>query len=766
MKKFGWSIQLKKHFTLLFHAAFLSLLLVGFAFIYLNSNYGRGLSWIHEESFADTFAFKQLLEDDIEKIFQYVNYKDVFETDGQIDYNKDMVSVTFNSGKTVVYTLDDLIRYAKGMGYYLDDNYEVAGGPTAPSSNEDVAYPLVNWKAYNPDEQYSEPGDAYASLENLSVEVLTLLGEYYRIQHNYVEKPSNLYFQVFYMDDSKHGNLYTNAGSRTVDELKQMGRYLYISGDSILMDTNMKYVPNNITSLLEKYNLYNNSNYYLIVALDTNYPYNDVYSQANTEYLRARIDYITGLVLLGTGMVGCLFTLLVLMGLSGYENNKREPVRLHGFDRIPIEFNLILFGAALGLAGLISSQVGNRFLHLIVANHYWVFAEKLLFATLLYLCCLTEFFSLLRCYKAKVLWSGSLLCWLYRWTIRYLSGVTYPIRITLTFFMYLLVNAGFLAAFSYLYIHQAMLPFTMLYLVPAAVIVGFNIWVFFCLLKNAVENEKISRALHHMSSGDTGYTVDLNSFTGKELDLAAALNNISSGLETALTEKVKSERLKADLITNVSHDIKTPLTSIINYVDLIKRERIQNEKLQRYLDVLDQKSQRLKTLTEDLVEASKASSGNLKLEISDIDLVELVQQTNGEFEEKFEHRHLEMVSHIPDESLIIRADGRRMWRVLENLYNNAFKYAMEYSRVYIDIITRDGQVFFTIKNVSENPLNINADELTERFVRGDVARTTEGSGLGLSIAKSLTLLQGGSFTLYIDGDLFKAQVGFPVNKPG
>ena len=184
--------------------------------------------------------------------------------------------------------------------------------------------------------------------------------------------------------------------------------------------------------------------------------------------------------------------------------------------------------------------------------------------------------------------------------------------------------------------------------------------------------------------------------------------------------------------------------------------------MQGYLEVLEQKSQRLKTLTEDLVEASKASSGNLKLEIMDIDFVELVHQTNGEFAEKFELRHLELVANLPKNALLIQADGRRLWRVLENLYNNAFKYAMERSRIYVDVVQQNGRVVFTIKNISENPLNISPDELTERFVRGDVARTTEGSGLGLSIAKSLTQLQGGSFDLVIDGDLFKAAVSFPV----
>ena len=236
----------------------------------------------------------------------------------------------------------------------------------------------------------------------------------------------------------------------------------------------------------------------------------------------------------------------------------------------------------------------------------------------------------------------------------------------------------------------------------------------------------------------------------------------SDGLETALAEQVKSERLKADLITNVSHDIKTPLTSIINYVDLIKREKPQDPTIQKYLEVLDQKSQRLKTLTEDLVEASRASSGNIKLDMANIDIVELVQQTNGEFEEKYAIRHLDIVTTLPNEVILIEADGRRLWRVLENLYNNAFKYAMEGTRVYVGIEDRDSEVVFSIKNVSATPLNISPDELTERFVRGDTSRTTEGSGLGLSIAKDLTQLQGGRFEITIDGDLFKAELTFAI----
>ena len=217
--------------------------------------------------------------------------------------------------------------------------------------------------------------------------------------------------------------------------------------------------------------------------------------------------------------------------------------------------------------------------------------------------------------------------------------------------------------------------------------------------------------------------------------------------------------MKADLITNVSHDIKTPLTSIINYVDLIKREDIQDPKIRGYVQVLDEKSQRLKQLTVDLVEASKISSGNISIDLNRINLVELINQTIGEFYEKFEQKGLRPVFKPIENEVFIMADSRHMWRVIENLLNNVFKYALENTRVYMDLITEKNengeQVIFSIKNISANELNINADELTERFIRGDVSRSTEGSGLGLSIAKNLTAAQNGQFKIVLDGDLFK-----------
>ena len=237
---------------------------------------------------------------------------------------------------------------------------------------------------------------------------------------------------------------------------------------------------------------------------------------------------------------------------------------------------------------------------------------------------------------------------------------------------------------------------------------------------------------------------------------------ISRGLQAAVNEQVKAERLKTDLITNVSHDLKTPLTSIISYVDLLKRENIQDERVQSYIEVLEHKASRLKNLTEDLVEASKASSGNITLELHPIDYNEIILQTLGEFQEKLEMRSLQVITEIPEGSILILADGRQLFRVLENLFNNCAKYALLGSRVYITLIKRERDAVFTMKNISEAPLNISPEELTERFVRGDVSRSTEGSGLGLSIAKSLTKLMSGKMRIEIDGDLYKVSLIFPL----
>lgn len=288
-----------------------------------------------------------------------------------------------------------------------------------------------------------------------------------------------------------------------------------------------------------------------------------------------------------------------------------------------------------------------------------------------------------------------------------------------------------------------------------------DVGVFYVVLNGLLLKEKLKKGIEGIALGNMEYQIPLQGLRGENLKLAEMINGIANGFHMAVEEAMKNERLKTDLITNVSHDIKTPLTSIINYVAILKQSDIADPKIQGYLDILEAKAQRLKTLTEDVVEASKVSSGNISLEYMDVDLVEMIQQTEGEMAEKFEARNLKMIVNLPAEPAVVHVDGRRMWRVLENIFGNAAKYAMPGTRVYADLKLEEDTVDLSLKNVSEHQLNISADELTERFIRGDLSRSSEGSGLGLSIAQSLTTMQGGTFNLYLDGDLFRVNIRFP-----
>ena len=268
------------------------------------------------------------------------------------------------------------------------------------------------------------------------------------------------------------------------------------------------------------------------------------------------------------------------------------------------------------------------------------------------------------------------------------------------------------------------------------------------------------RRTKDMSQGDLTAKVNDRYLVGSFRDNAQNLNTLADVVVDAAKKQMQSERMKAELVTNVSHDIKTPLTSIINYVDLLQKAENQTQ-AEEYVQVLDRQSQRLKKLIDDLMEMSKASTGNMPVELTAVDPVEAINQALGEFSEKLENAGLTPIFTTPDSPAAMRADGRLVWRVLCNLLSNAVKYALPGTRLYIDLSLLDGMVLISLKNISREPLNVSAQELLERFVRGDASRNTEGSGLGLNIAKSLMELQGGSLQLLVDGDLFKVTLCFP-----
>ena len=450
---------------------------------------------------------------------------------------------------------------------------------------------------------------------------------------------------------------------------------------------------------------------------------------------------------------------MVWLTVTAGRKPKDEEIHLNGFDRWYTE---IAAGAVIGiwLAGTIISGT-------LIANSSLGYSHAVVTVIVTCLICgtytmawfLIGYLSLVRRIKAGTLWKNSLIRTVLKW-IGKCSGKLADFarafsRNTAEKVKVLLVGGAFLFL-QFLIIGCVFSGAGVFLLALMAVDVAVMIFA----IRKADGQDRIMDGLKKISDGELQYKIKTDTLTGKQKVMAEYINNIGSGLDAAVENSLKKERMQTELITNVSHDLKTPLTSIINYVDLMKRENPTDPKIQEYLRILDEKSQRLKVLTEDVVEASKASTGNIKLEMNDIDFVEMVQQVIGEFEEKFQEKNLTMMVHFTDEPSIIYADGQRMWRVLENVFGNVVKYAMEGTRVYAEISNRNKKVTFSLKNISAQPLNISADELTERFIRGDVARNTEGSGLGLSIAKSLTELQGGEFKLYLDGDLFKVMITF------
>ena len=450
---------------------------------------------------------------------------------------------------------------------------------------------------------------------------------------------------------------------------------------------------------------------------------------------------------------------MVWLTVTAGRRPEDEEIHLNGFDRWYTE---IAAGTVIGiwLAGTIISGT-------LIANSSLGYSHVVVTVIVICLICgtytmawfLIGYLSLVRRIKAGTLWKNSLIRKVLKW-IGKCSGKLADFarafsRNTAEKIKVLLVGGAFLFL-QFLIIGCVFSGAGVFLLALMAVDVAVMIFA----IRKADGQDRIMDGLKKISDGELQYKIKTDTLTGKQKVMAEYINNIGSGLDAAVENSLKKERMQTELITNVSHDLKTPLTSIINYVDLMKRENPTDPKIQEYLRILDEKSQRLKVLTEDVVEASKASTGNIKLEMNDIDFVEMVQQVIGEFEEKFKEKNLTMMVHFTDEPSIIYADGQRMWRVLENVFGNVVKYAMEGTRVYAEISNRNKKVTFSLKNISAQPLNISADELTERFIRGDVARNTEGSGLGLSIAKSLTELQGGEFKLYLDGDLFKVMITF------
>lgn len=692
-------------------------------------------------------------------ISELTDHGDAPKTEIVLAEKPDEISVEYRDADEPVYAYTVLInRYKTAEGKNLEEYvsdwthyYELCDNVRSAAGN--LAY------NYNEYLEYKE----YFDTKNSNVRYLIEkpVGEETQYYSNMLEYSKDWDSIMWCMSE-------IDQNETAVESLTPLagGKFIYYSPADMTYVTNTKITESTVRRILQGYDYAYPEATRIWISVDSSYPAVDAFTRG-AEYLPNLWQWSLAAVIAGLLYLVLFIYQTVVTGRT-YDENGEKHIRLNGFDEIPTEAAALIacivmflgfwILVILAAAGGIDPTDIDFYREAVHENWFKgmailvVFAADVLFTFF--------FYSLVRRIKARTFWKNSYLCrlvnWLkqFAWKVYDNSGIVLRTWVPYGVVIFLNLLLMFLAFAKSSEIFLFFLP-------VIDVIVGILIY------KDAKERQDIVNSIETIAAGQVEHQIDMENLHGDNKILAASVNSIGKGIQEAVEISMKDERMKADLITNVSHDIKTPLTSIINYVDLLKREQMESEKAQNYIRVLDEKSQRLKQLTDDLVEASKISSGNINLHFERINLTELMNQTIGEFSEKFEEKGLVTVMNVNTKQVMIEADSRRIWRVMENLFNNIYKYAMPGTRVYVtmDQAGEDKQsVQISIKNISQNYLNCKPEELTERFIRGDESRTTEGSGLGLSIAKNLTLAQKGSFEIELDGDLFKVIMTFPAAK--
>ena len=617
--------------------------------------------------------------------------------------------------------------------------------------------------------------DYYTSIHNLinRLEILNIDGNenldgedvIYRAGYVLVRNVSNnIYYERNYRNEGyieyvairEDGVVYTNVQaddySKKIEELKANQYYWYKENGKI--ETSFEQISQNGLSysygievtediLQNEYNIYLGLN---VTKAEENY---------NVAIDKGVYDSVSLMGKLPINMmivsIILLFTIAVYLIWSiGYKKHE-EGIYLNAIDKFYYEIILVVAVAIIIFGGFVACLgIDNYY------SNYRIYAQIVFLAGYFtaYIACAVLGVTTIKRIKTGTLIKSLLIYKIYNWLKRKIKNINE------VFFLNRKASTKLIIYYIAFIIISCILISTIETGIGLVVLIVFWVLCLYLLLKYTKQLTSIANALKNIYEGKENVKIDCTNFERDLKQMAEYINGISSGLTKAVEESLKSERMKTELITNVSHDIKTPLTSIINYVDLLKKEEMPNEKTKQYLQILDEKSQRLKRLTEDLVEASKASSGNIKLNIEKLNVKELINQISGEYEDKFKENNLELILKIPKEEIIINADSRYLYRVIENMYSNIVKYALKGSRVYVDVLKNEDKTIIELKNISKEKLNISADELMQRFVRGETSRNTEGSGLGLSIAESLTKLQGGNFKIHLDGDLFKVVIEF------
>ncbi|SDB48728.1 sensor histidine kinase KdpD [Butyrivibrio sp. INlla16] len=772
------------------------------------------------KEYADSELFNSILFDNLRNAVEFAAYQTLFETDGVYNGDKNIDVTAFINRNTVlqsdyitaVYPVSNLIKWSQNGFEYDDANFTTKESKDFLSATTVYTHLLKNnaeggmnaflnsqlennavranvkevdkdgagshtvliprYKTINGEniEDIVSGWDEYNQLcANITETASTMAAGYERYDtykdkysfyksnfRYYITRTINARTEVFTNVDSLKSG--TN-GLNMKDVFKSYGRYIYYCPYDIEYSTNTQISEDSLRQLLGNYQYAFPDQMKFYFAIDINKTANIDDFKVGKEAFNRYMPYYRQLYIISA--IFAVMYVIVLVHLSIYEGRiEYADGKVGGIERIdviPIEIVFVFSLAVLGiLFGLFQFAINNYEVVKYNTMSMSLLAGGLSFVGDNAIC--YAIYSIIRRAKAGQLYKTSL--------FKFIIGLIHKLFDKMTLRQNLFV--------------RTVLPFLTstllnLYLilrwgaVGIVIVVVLDVAVAIYIIN--LNNDKfiILDALKRIAQGEIDVKVDVNKLHSSNVYFGEELNKISVSVEEAVNRSMRDEKLKADLITNVSHDIKTPLTSIINYVDLLKRENIDDPKVSEYIRILDNKSQRLRQLTDDLVEASKISSGNITLTMTELNFAEFVNQILGEFYEKFESFRLVPILKCEKYDVFIQADARQLYRVIENLLNNVCKYALPDTRVYMDLFVTKTEIgvskaVFSVKNISKNELNINADELTERFIRGDISRSTEGSGLGLSIAKSLTTAMGGEFEIILDGDLFKVNVGFETGK--
>lgn len=716
----------------------------------LNEKKITNMNQLTDSSYIHSSYYSSVFEDKLNSLVQYLRLRQEFETDGVYDPDK-VVNISgediFQSRDKVelsardlqwCYRLSDLVAWSKSgyvmYGGKIQEDYLPVSGISVSDS---VATGMLTAEDANIlYQQLRSMLDRVGQEETIYRQGLNSFdGEETNLSYVYKESDRVIYSNV---EDVK-------AAMDLLAYGREQGSYFYYDDDTLTFRTNVDGLENFYYQGMKESVRGMGRHASFLVTVDTDFAAEDDFTEAYREFVTLHPWGMVSLILIIVSFVGWLFS-FVYLTLSAGRKDTDELVHLNLMDRVQTEFWLL---------GFIVLSVLTVILVAAATGYEWDVAGMMVVVgsvSFLYDGVFLIFYlSMIRRMKAGVLWENSFL----HWVVVSVKRIIDTWKSSTQVILFLAGNFALFLALSYGTFGKKQIWCALLMLLQIAV-------VSVLMLRDRVQKQEILKGVQQINEGDLANKIPMEHMHGHNRELAEAVNSIGGGLQRALEDKTKNERMKASLITNVSHDIKTPLTSIINYVNLMKMEKVENERIKNYIQVLEEKASRLRQLTEDLVEASRISTGAIHLQMTRINLVELIYQTGGEFLDKFEAKSLTTVTKLPKEPVVIMADGRRIWRVLENLYNNVAKYAMDGTRVYVTLEVVEGQAVFAIKNISDQPLQHTNEELKERFVRGDESRSTEGSGLGLSIADNLTVLMGGQFIIELDGDLFTAKLVFPV----